>query len=316
MIGSTGTISAMSLLGKVHGKAVENSYCHVMSGVSSAEITIFPFAFGKVAESGTVYRKFFYNSIGKVVKKFCFDKDGNIEMRESYEFNSKGKNLHGHFITNSSITQEKYVYDDKEDLLTTYLFSNHNWASRKREVYEHDNLGRKVLKTSYGLMDTPEMITHYIYDDESWKYRFRRVTKPNGDLIATFLFTNDEKGNLDALYSFNIEPQELKELMTIKGWELESNTRTRWKRDSKENPILMVKDEKAKPFNLLFASSEYGSPEEGRITTRKSTSHYKLFNKRNYLVETVEWLPRFNEALKEVKKYEYYDNENKLVDLA
>jgi hypothetical protein len=67
MIGSTGAINAMSLLGKVHGNAVENSYCQVMSGVSSVELTIFPFAFGKVAEPGTVYRKFFYNSKGKVV---------------------------------------------------------------------------------------------------------------------------------------------------------------------------------------------------------------------------------------------------------
>jgi hypothetical protein len=315
MIGSTGAINAMSLLGKVHDKAVESSFCQVMSGVSSAELTIIPFAFGKVAESGTVYRKFFYNSKGKVVKKLCFDKDGNIEMRESYEFNTKGKNLYGHFITDSSISQEKYVYDDK-GLLTTYLFSNQNWPRRKREVYQHDALGRKIRKTSYGLMDTPEMITHYIYDDKSWKYRFRHITQPNGKLITTFLFTNDEKGNLDALYSFNLVPHELKELMKTKGWELESDTRTRWKHDSKGNPIRMVKDEKAKSFNLLFASSEYGSPEEGRITTHKSTSHYKIFNKRNYLVETIEWLPRYNEALKDVKKYEYYDEENKLVHLA
>jgi len=314
MNGSTGAINAKSLLSKVHSKAVENSYCQVMSGISSAELTIFPFAFGKVVESGTVYRKFFYNSKGKVVKKFCFDKDGNIEMRESYEFNTKGKNLHGHFITDNSISQEKYVYNDK-GLLTEYLFRNQNWSRRKREVYQHDALGRKILKTSYGLMDTPEIITHYIYDDKSSKYRFRYVTQPNGDLIATFLFTNDEKGNLDALYSFNLVPDELEELMKTKGWKLESDTRTRWKHDSKGNPIRMVKDEKTKPFNLLFASSEYGSPEEGRITTHKSTSHYKLFNKRNYLVETVEWLPRYNEALKDVKKYEYYDKKNELVVL-
>ena len=129
MNGSTGAINAKSLLSKVHSKAVENSYCQVMSGISSAELTIFPFAFGKVVESGTVYRKFFYNSKGKVVKKFCFDKDGNIEMRESYEFNTKGKNLHGHFITDNSISQEKYVYNDK-GLLTEYLFRNQNWETR------------------------------------------------------------------------------------------------------------------------------------------------------------------------------------------
>lgn len=314
MNGTTGIINALSLLGKVHGKAVKNSYCQVMSEVNSVVLTIFPFTFGKIAESGTVYRKFFYNSKGKVVKKLSFDKDGNIEMRESYEFNAKGEHLHGHFITDSSISQEKYVYDDK-GLLKKYLFSNHNWTSSKREEYEHDGLGRKILKKSYGLMDTVEMITHYRYDDESSKYRFRHVTQPNGKLITTFLFTNDAKGNLDALYSFNLVPDELEELMKTKGWELESDTRTRWKHDRKGNPIRMEKDEKTKPFNLLFASSEYGSPEEGRITTHKSTSHYKLFNKRNYLVETVEWLPRYNEALKDVKKYEYYDKKNELVDL-
>ena len=76
-----------------------------------------------------------------------------------------------------------------------------------------------------------------------------------------------------------------------------------------------MKDKKVSKLNLLFANEQHGASEEGRIIMQKSSSKYKMFNKRNYLIETVEWLPRFNEALKDVRKYEYYDVNNNVVDL-
>jgi hypothetical protein len=110
-----------------------------------------------------------------------------------------------------------------------------------------------------------------------------RVNKPNGDLIATFLFTNMKVWHLDALYTAStFGATRVERVNDTKVGELESDTRHVGNVIVSENPILMIAM-KRRSHLICYVSSEYGSPRR-RITTCKST-HYKLFNK-DYLAET------------------------------
>ena len=217
MKSSKGLISISDLVSEMEGKTDRKTFINTMGGkgIHSAKITIKRFAFGEIENSeGLIYRRFYYNKYGQVVKKFSYTPEGEIELKESYRYGRKGQLLRSKFTTENSLFHETYVYHKSDGYLRKYYFWNNNWPHTKKENYDveeyTDDNGekgfRKVKKTSIGLLGTPELITHYIYDNNTNKYRFRYVTHPDGKLIITFLYTNDDKGNNIGLYGFELTP--------------------------------------------------------------------------------------------------------------
>jgi len=278
-----------------------------------------PFAFGE-PDSGTIYRKFFYNKNGQVVKKFSFDTSGAIEMKEAYEFNSNGNILTSQFISDRSILRERFVYD-QNNVLQEYFFSNPRWDNEKKEVWTFDKQGRKVKKVSFGLLGTPEVITHFLYEGNQKKYKFRHVTDSEGKLIMTLLYTYDDRSNQTGLYSYLLTPENVNKLLKdskrkgedLERWEAESISRSLWNFDENNNAIGFSRDEQAQEFHLNFQGLDFSGEEKGRIITQKSSSEFEKIREKYYLVKTTEWWPRFNEPLKEVKEYIYFDKDGNSV---
>lgn len=298
-----------SMEGKTHRK----SFTHAMKGVKAAEVTLKPFAFGKPAIAGTVYRKFFYNSDGNVTKKLSFAPDGKIVMKEEHMFGKNGKIERSQYITDSSRQEESFIYN-KNGCLEEYIFSDSSWDVPKREVYEFDKSQRKVKKISYGRLGIPELITHYFYKSTSKKYTYRFVTQPDGALIMTMLYTYDKNFNQVGLRGFLVTPNELTKLIkNDKDWELKSAFRSLWTYDKNNNPTGFRRDENSDKLSLIGDNSFGDSLEKGRIVTIQSSSEYTKIKGKDYLIKTTEWLPKYNEPLKEIKEYQYYDNTGKVI---
>lgn len=287
-------------------KARRLSFAKMMKGVHSAHIKLKPFAYGEPSE-GAIYRKFFYNNHGKVIKKLKFSSSGKLEMKEGYQFDKAGRILRSQFITDNSIQEEKYVYHSK-GYLEEYLFNNSGWEIPKREKYDVDKSLRKIKKVSYGRLGIPELITHYLYKGKNKKYSYRHVTHPDGSLIITLKYSFDKKNNLKNIHGFQMTPEEVICLTEEdKSWEMKSLFRSTWTYDTDNNPIAFQRDEKAESLSLLGENAFVGSLESGRIITLRSNSEFEKINGHFYLAKTTEWLAKYNEPLKEIKEYTYYD---------
>ncbi|MFK8008316.1 MAG: hypothetical protein AB8H03_18305 [Saprospiraceae bacterium] len=320
----------------VEDSTFRKSFTKMMKGkgIHSATISYNPFAFGKPTQ-GKIYRQFFYNEYGHVVKKFYFDINGTIDTKELYHF-EKGLIKESKFIFPNEIWQEKYEY--AKGKISNYTFSNPKWEIPKREEYEVDEHNRKSKKVSFGLMGHPELITEYIYDDSigiSDKYKYRYVTNPNGELIISILYTYDKKENQTGLFGFflypNVEkmeeagieipckdepPKDIETLMKKnKLWVFESEYSSTWEYDKKNNQISFIRDEKIQgSIPSWYTNPEYGySFQQNRVIISRSNSVFKDINGSSYLVKTVEWLPRLHEPMKAVKKYIYYDKEGEQI---
>ena len=113
----------------------------------------------------------------------------------------------------------------------------------------------------------------------------------------------------------SLPPDEIVTLMeSNKKWDLESNVRSIWEYDKNNNPIGFYRDEKAEELEFLKDSSELGVDPHGRIITQKSTSEFENIDDKFYLTKTTEWLPRFNEPLKETKEYIYTDKNGNILN--
>lgn len=289
-----------------------SSFAKMMKGVHSAHIKLRPFAYGEPS-NGMVYRKFFYNDHGKVIKKLNFNSTGKLNMKEEYQFDKTGRILRSQFITDNSIQEEKYLYHSK-GFLEEYFFNNSGWEIPKREQYEVDSALRKTKKVSYGRLGIPELITHYLYEGKNKKYNYRHVTQPDGTLILTLKYSFDKKNNLKNIHGFDMTPEEVMCLIEEdKSWEMKSLFRSTWTYDKDHNPIAFQRDEKAESLTLLGENAFVGSLESGRIITLRSNSEFEKINGRFYLAKTTEWLAKYNEPLKEIKEYTYFDSTGKEV---
>ena len=165
---SLADLSVSSLVIQAEEKTLRNNFIATMEGIYSASIRLNPVKWGAAIESeGNIIRKFFYNERGKVIKKLFFNDAGQIEMKEEFEFNDKGKITDSRFITDDAILRETYVYDERGYLKEYTLINPRRGV--KRELYVTDKEGRKTQKISYGLLGTEELITRYIFPGNSQK---------------------------------------------------------------------------------------------------------------------------------------------------
>jgi hypothetical protein len=292
-------------------------------GIESAVISYRPFKFGIVEEesAGQVYRKFFYNKEGRVIKKLGFHANGGIESKEESFFDKtdKWKILQTNIMTDEEVFTEHYEYSDVngKQKLKQHSFFNARWPRPKEEKYEYDSQGRINKKTSYGLLGEPELVTHYLYDTaKDTKVTYRYVTLPNEELVMTLLYVyDDKKQKQTALYSFLLRPDEIAVLRAgTKNWVAESVSRSVWEYDAHGNNTGFYRDEKfSRALDMLMNPAETVLPETSRILTEKSSSDYEKINNRYYLVRTTEWLTRMNEPLKAVKSYQYFDGDGGLI---
>jgi hypothetical protein len=300
-----------SLIGGLEKSAFIKSYARTMKGVHSASIKLRQFKFGMPENEddvkGLEYRKFFYNESGNVIKKLSFNNEGELEMKEEYEYFDNGKILKSKIITLDSLIDESYVYDSKGNL-TEYVFRDTKKGYQKSEKNELDAKGRLLKTTSFGLMGTPELISIYVYPDGADKnYIFKHVTKPDGKLVMTFYFeygAHNKESYISGLYGFFLSPDEVTKLMGKKDsqWEQASDFKSIWEFKAGKQTTY-TRDEKIQKTNF-----DLGYPiEDGRIVTEHSSFEYDLIRGKNYLVKTTEWLPRFMEPCKELKTYSYYD---------
>ena len=303
----------ISLIGELEQKTFRRSFTQTMTGVYSSSITYAPLAFGSpvLPPKGNIYRKFYYNSDGEVNKKYSFDSGGNIEMKEEYEFDVKGRIINSKFTAKDSIAHENYHYEKGK--IKEYSFVNHKWSRAKKEIYEYDKVGRKLRKTNFGLLGTEELITDYFYDGNAKKYNFRRVSSPDGTLIMTFYFDYDFKDNLTGIYGFCLNPDEILALIKQeKGgnqWELVSKSRSVWTYDQ-GNPVSFKRDELAHGHPFL----DFGivPNQDNRIVTQQSSSKFDKIAGKDYLIETTEYQTWFDEPLA-VKLYSYFDKSGKVI---
>ena len=306
------TLQYSQIAKSMEGKARRNSFAKMMKGVHSAHITLKPIRYGSPID-GSIYRKFYYNDNGKVVKKLNFNASGALTLKEEYSFNKSGKIIRSQFITDNSIQEEKYIYN-KKGYLEEYFFNKSGWDIPKKEVYTVDNQLRKVKKVNYGKLGIPELLTHYLYEGKNSRYSYRHVMNPDGSLIMTLYYTFTKNDNLKCIYGFFLTPDEVKKLIKQnKSWETESLFRSQWTYDKDNNPIGFQRDEKSESLNLLGENSFVGALESNRIITLRSSSEFEKINRRFYLTKTTEWLAKYNEPLKEVKEYTYFDATGKQV---
>lgn len=311
MQGPISDFNYTSLVGNIEKSASRKVFARTMKGIHSATITLKPIQFGKPAD-GYVYRKFYYNDNGNVVKKLSFNEEGAITMKEEYEYDSKNKILSTKIITDDCIIQENYTYDEKGNL-EKYTYNNPKLPRGKIETNELDKTGRTMRKTNYGLSGLPELITQYTYPDTtSRNYTLMQVTKPDGALVMTFYFTYNKESQITGLYGFPLMPKNLMEVMDKKKensqWEQESLFRSLWQyKDGVQTNY--KRDEHVQKFHLELG---YSSP-DNRIITELSDSEYTKINGKNYMIKTTEWLTRYMEPLKQVKAYTYYDESGEQV---
>lgn len=125
----------------------------------------------------------------------------------------------------------------------------------------------------------------------------------------------------------------VKALIKNSGWEKESDFRTEWTYDKKGNQTSMITDRKPPAVlnNPVIKNSdfirEFGYAEDetfgyvkgeilinfhpSKIIIEKSTFDYQETKDGVLrLAQVTDWLPRFNEPLKTVKKYTYFDTNN------
>jgi hypothetical protein len=300
-------------------------------GIASATINYRPFKFGilSAADPTQIYRKFFYNDEGRVIKKFEFDSDGGIKTKEESIFDAKDKSkiLQTNIISTDGSFMETYEYNTvkENNKLNRYSFFSSKWPRPKEETYDYDRFGRINKKTSYGIIGEPELITHYLYDtDKDTKVTYWYVTTPDGELVITLLNDYDSKKQTQtALYSFLLTPEEITELRKSdkKNWELKSRSRSRWEYDANGNNIGFQRDEMfsrelsmGMGFDMISNRRENPTPEERpRILVEKNSSDYEKLDNQYYLVRTTEWLANIDEPLKAVKEYTYMDKDGGII---
>ncbi|HVF81705.1 MAG TPA: hypothetical protein VM884_07215 [Flavisolibacter sp.] len=282
-------------------------FAQAMKGVYSATIRKRKFKSGEPDE-GFVYRRFYYNENGDVVRRISFGPDGDIEMKEQSEYDEKGNIVSSKFILTDNIIREQYEYDGA-GRLAKYTFSNPRLPAPKYEISELDKDGRLIKTTSYGLMGAPQYVSEYIYaGDSDQNYRFKLVTRSDGTLLITFYFTyeNDKKqSNITGIYGFNLLPEQVADLLKDSNedtWQSETVFRSIWEyRNGK--PIGFFKDEKLQKVHLDLGHIQ----SEERIVTERSTIEYEKINGKQHLIKITEWQTRFMEPWKEIKEYTYYD---------
>jgi hypothetical protein len=306
------------LVGSLEKTAFTKAYARTMKGIHSASIKLIQFKFGKpetdeLGEIGIDYRKFFYNANGDVVKKLSFNADGELEMKEEYEYDDKNRILSSQFTTADSFINETYQYDSKGNL-TEYFFNDAKKGYQKSERNEWDAKGRITKTTSYGLMGTPELISNYIHEDgTSQNYTFKEVTKPDGTLVMTFYFiygTHSKDSFITGLYGFALRADEINKLLKQKSteWERLSEFRSNWEYKAGK-PVSYSRDEKIQKVHF-----DLGYPvKDDRIVTERSVFEYEPVVGKNSLVKTTEWLTKFMEPYKELKKYTYFDDAEKQI---
>ena len=304
-------------------------YSEIIKGrnIASATISYRPFKFGVVADA-PIYRKFFYNDDGRVIKKLEFDTDGNIVSKEESVFDTKHKwkILQSRIITGDDNFTETYEYTTVKgkEKLKKHTFFSPKWPQPKKDEYEFDELGRIAKKVSYGIMGEPELISSYVYDTATdTKVTYRHVFKPDGGLVITLMYGYDnvKKEKQTGLYSFLLTPDEITELRNSdkKNWELKSLSRSKWEYDSNANNIGFERDDMVRPdfgwgFDLIGGIPEYPSAEEApRVLIEKSSSDYEKLGDNYYLVRTTEWDTRINEPLKAAKEYMYMDKKGTII---
>ncbi len=308
-----------NLIGSTQRSASKRVFAQTMKGVYSAAILKRKIKSGNPVpldeDPGFIYRRFYYNENGDVVKRILFDEGddpsqrGNIQMKEESQYNEEGKILSSKFITIDNIIREEYEYDNEGHLLK-YTLSNPKLSADKYESNELDENGRLIRITNYGLIGTPEYVSNYIYSEESDKnYAFKHVTKPDGALLITFYFTYEADGEqsyITGIYGFYLTPDEIVNLLEENkednGWELQSVFRSVWEyKDGKQTGFIRDEQIQKAHFDFGFTSTDE------RIVTDRSTMEYKTINGKDSLVKIIEWQTRFMEPWKEVKEYIYYD---------
>lgn len=311
MQGPISDFNYTGLVGETQDAARDEVFAKTMEGIYAATIILKTFkATEEDPSSGYVYRKFFYNEKGEVVKKLSFTEEGDIEMKEEVAF-EKGSIVSARFITADNILREDYEYDDAGNLLK-YTFTNPKQTGQKYEMSEIDEKGRIVKTTSIGLLGTPELISHYLYPVEvNKRYTYKHVTKGDGSLLMTFYFTYDsdkDDSNLTALYGFYSTPEEINNLLQRSGdndsWEQESLFRSKWQY-TEGKQTFFERDEQIKPYHLDYG---YLSSDE-RIITDRTNFFYDEINGKKYPIRVIDWQTRFLEPCKLVKEYQYYDGE-------
>jgi hypothetical protein len=187
MVNDFADITIANEIDKSVSSIIQDGYADVIKdrGIVTANLSYRPYKFGKPSDvPAQLYRTFFYNEKGQVVKKFDFSDAGIIEAKEESIFekwNIKERKI----ITLDYTTIEtfEYVLLKGKNKLNKYSFFNPKWPRPKVEEYEHDRDGRIVRKITYGLLGVPELITRYLYEDQKdTKVTYRYVTH-NGTYI-------------------------------------------------------------------------------------------------------------------------------------
>jgi len=288
-------------------------------GKYSAVMNLIPVNFGEPSIKKRVYRKFFYNEHGDVIKKLNFDELGAIAMKEEHQFN-EDKILASTYITPNKYWTEQYNYN-KEGKVAEYILKTKEQSDKHRkELYSFDKLGRKKDKLSIGLGGLKELFTSYIYIGDNIQYTFREVRNSNDEILLTLVYIRNEAGSLTGLYGFSKKTKtEVAALKKKKNWEDQSDFRTEWTYDKNGNQKSLLTD--IKPPKLLSNSAlkqsdyvktyGYAADKPDRIITHKSSFEYEKLKGQFFLVKTIEWSTRFDEPTKAIKEYAYFDEKGK-----
>ncbi|MDF1696353.1 MAG: hypothetical protein P1U56_10990 [Saprospiraceae bacterium] len=290
-----------------------------------------------VPQEGAIYRKIYFDENGNVIKKLFFDKDGGLERKEVYKFDND-QIVSSTFITDSELQIERYYMKENPNHETEYDFFNPEKAEIKSEYYTFDSAGRKQTKTSIGYGGLEELYTKYLYVGSSKIYSFREVysSNPNnnGKILLTLVYNRNKSGKLNSLMGFQHKTKNnIASLKSFAAKKEACDFLTEWEYDKNGNQLSMISSEK--PPSILnnpviqnseflrefgYAESEDFGYQKGdspvifrssRIITVKTTFEYNLIDGEDdpRLHKVIDWLPRYDEPFKDIKKYTYYDND-------
>ena len=140
-----------------------------------------------------------YDNKGNIIEKKCFNSDGSIMKKLTFDYNDKGNIIKLNIYKNENDEYtETYKYDENTNQIEKKCYKSDGSFMRKISI-KYDDKGNKIEEVYEAKGDTSNDI--YKYDDKGNNIESGFLS--NGTFILEFAYTYDEIGKIKEKKCYN-----------------------------------------------------------------------------------------------------------------